>query len=881
MSHVVYFEHALCPHNREVKPFACQSLAELDPKWQRPYIALVDGKPVLRKDWGMPIIGEDRVVVFVDVEAIPQGGGGGSNPLRIVAMIAVMVVAFVTGQWWASAYGASMLAAGTSAAVVGGIQAGIVAGVTMVGTALVNAVIPAQSVSMQSSGGNSQAASPTYNLQAQGNQARLDGAIPEHFGRHKAFPDFAAQPYQEFAGNEQYLYQLFCIGRGYYDIEAINIDDTPVSNFEEITYEIVNPHEALDLFPGNVVTATEVSGQVMAYNTYIGPFTASAPQTQAYYLGIDYIFPRGLYRVNDKGNLLNITVSATAEARLIDDSGAALGSWFTLGNVSYSAASAPPLRYSARYPVAAGRYEVRVKRTSTEYNDATRYGEELVWGSLRAYFQDTRDYGDCTLLAMRMRASNQLTNLSARKVNVIATRKLPVWNGSSWSAPTQTRSIAWAACYCAKEMGLADSQIDLATAMALDTVWANRADFFDARFDTFVSFWEALTKILAAGRAKPYLQGGVLRFFRDQAATMPVALFNKRNIIKNSLTVQYLMPTEDTADCVEATYFDSVVWAQRRVTGKVLYSTSEKPAKIELFGVTNRPQAFREATYQAASNRYRRKLVKFSTEMDGFIPSFGDLVAIQHDVPAWGQGGELVDWDPDNLIATTSEQLTWEDGESHYIGLRAQNGRMYGPYACLPGATEYQVQLTEAPDIEPYVGSDAERTYYTFGWAETVYQRARVLSVRPKSTVEVELECVNEDDNVHTAETGQVAPPTPVSQLPNQTAAPVLKGLIARSKPGDPSVMLLSWEPTPWAEKYYVEASGDGTNWIRLGDTGVSNFAATALYGNATVVRVAAVGTVKGPWVQIFYGDSADYMWNALDTTLMWNVDDTTLMWRY
>ena len=112
------------------------------------------------------------------------------------------------------------------------------------------------------------------------------------------------------SGNEQYLYQLFCIGRGYYDIEAINIDDTPVSNFEEITYEIVNPHETLDLFPGNVVTATEVSGQIMSYNTYVGPFTASAPETQAYYLGIDYVFTRGLYRVTDSGGLLTSTAGA-------------------------------------------------------------------------------------------------------------------------------------------------------------------------------------------------------------------------------------------------------------------------------------------------------------------------------------------------------------------------------------------------------------------------------------------------------------------------------------------------------------------------------------------------------------------------------------------
>jgi hypothetical protein len=35
-----------------------------------------------------------------------------------------------------------------------------------------------------------------------------------------------------------------------------------------------------------------------------------------------------------------------------------------------------------------------------------------------------------------------------------------------------------------------------------------------------------------------------------------------------------------------------------------------------------------------------------------------------------------------------------------------------------------------------------------------------------------------------------------------------------------------------------------------------------------------------GPWVALFYGSSADYMWVS-DAQLMWQTDAASPMWRY
>ena len=873
---VLYLEHVLTPHKRRVERVQPCSIRSLAPDWQRPHIALLDGKAILREDWGQ-ILRDGQMIAFIDVEAIPQGGGGGSNPFRTIAMLAAMYFAPFAAEWAVGEMGATLATGSMALAAVDAMG-------TMVGMSLVNALIPPPKLPSPQQASSLAAASPTYDIQAQGNTARLDAAIPESFGRLQIYPDFAAQPYQEFSGNEQFLYQLLCIGRGEYDLEAIRIEDTPISSFGEITYEIIPPGGTLTLFPANVDSSIEVSGQDLPTGTTVGPFVASPPETVANYLGIDLVYPRGLYYANDSGGLDSYSVTVQISAQLINDSGTPIGSMVVLGTETFTAATTTPQRQSHRYSVTPGRYQVQVVRTDTKQTDV-RYGNDVVWGSLRAYLIDTRTFGDVTLIAMRMQASNNLSMQASRKINVIATRKLPVWNGSAWSANAVTRSPAWAIAYACKQVGLTDASIDLATLLALDAIWSTRNDTFDGRFDNFLSFWEAVTKISAVGRAKPYMQGGVMRIMRDQAATIPVQLFSMRNIIKGSLSIDYLMPTPDTADAIDVGYFDGVSWAPRRVRATLPGSTAAMPAQVDLFGVTSRDQAYREGLYQAACNRYRRKLIHFSTEMEGFIPSFGDLIAVQHDMPAWGQYSESIAWNPASLTLSLSEIPDWGLGSNynatHYIGLRKRDGSVDGPYPVIAGDNPNDVVLDQIPALTPYTGGAEERTHVVFGWAETWRQPARIVSVTPTGLFSADIVAVNEDANVHTADIGVTTPATQNSQLAGYTNAPVILGLSCRSMLGAPDKMLLTWQPSPWAEYYIIDQSSDGQSWTRTGETSTSNFTATALYGNATILRVAAVGIAKGPWVMIHYGDSADYMWSADDTTPMWNTDSSTKMWKY
>ena len=824
-------------------------LSTLAPKTTLPFICLVNGSPVLRAEWDKrPAHGD--IVAFV---TLPQGGGGGgSNPLQMVAMIALTYFTMGAGAGAWATVGNGMATAAGGLTFAGSMMGGVA---FMAGSALINALIPPPRPPTPHQQAAMAAPSPTYSLNAQGNSARLGAAIPVQYGRHVAFPDFAAEPYAEFVGNEQYLYQLLCIGQGSYDIEAIRIEDTPIASFEDITYEVIAPGGTVTLFPTDVVNSIEVAGQEALSGTALGPFIVNGSGTLANHLGVDVVCPKGLYYANDSGGLTEKSVTFTVEAQTVDGSGVGYGSWVTLGTETISAATNTAQRRSYKYAVAEARYQVKLTRTDTKDTSA-RAGHDLNWAGLRAYLPGDQQYGGLTVLAMRMRASNSLSQAASRRVNVIATRKLPNWNPTTgWSAAVATSSIAWAAAdvlradYGAK---LADAYIDLNQLYVLDQIWQARGDTFSGRFDSTMTVWEALTQVLRCGRAKPYQQGGIVHVVRDQAQTVPVAMFSHRNIVRGSLKVDYLMPTEETADAVIVQYFDATTWKPTEVTAQLPGSTAANPVKLQLFGCTDRDQAWREGMYMAACNRYRRKPITHTTEMEGFIPTFGDLVALSHVRLTRAQSGEVTAWDAATRTLTLDEPLSWTAGQNHYIGLRKRDGGFAGPYLATAGADAYQAVLAELPSLTPYVGGNEERTHYSFGTGTEYRELALLTSARPRGMHQVELSYINDDPLVHTADS-TTAPDASVSwALSRIPTVPVVTGL-ALNIAGSASapMFLLSWEPSPGADYYLVECSTDsGSTWTHAGAPTTASISFTPPRQDAQV-RVAAVGRTRSDWVVV------------------------------
>jgi hypothetical protein len=820
-----------------------------------PFVCQISGEYYGRAEWRTRVIARGEHVIF---RSVVQGGGGGSSPLNLV-MQAVLAVSTGGGSIWAQ-IGSFALSAAKGFAV----------------NALLNLFLPSPKQPAAATNRQLASPSPTYTLQAQGNSARLGQPIPVLYGRHQIYPDYGADPYGEFRDNEQDVYQLFCVSQGYVQIEQLRIEDTVITGeigsdgyyhsdtpFTGVVWQIVPPGGAVTLFPANVSVSGEVAGQQAEQDVTIGPFAVNDAGTVIDRIGYDVVFPKGLYWFNDGGGIDPRIATFTVDAQPIDDSGTPTGAWVQIAAHTINRGTNTAQRFSYTKQVSPGRYQARLTRTNAP-ETSTRGTSDLHWAGLRGYHPGSQSYGDVTMLAMKIRAGNQISEQSARRVNVIGQRQLSTWHpDTGWSVPVATRNPAWAiADMAGAQYGgrLPDSRIELDTIYALAQTWASRGDEYNAVHDTKQTLWEALTGAARVGRAAPYVQYGKLFVVRDAPQSMESMLFSDRNIVRGSMRTRYIVHSSDTADAIECEYLDDSTWSQNRVLAKLPDSSAEQPAKLKIFGATKRLQVWREAMHEVASNRYRRALITLSTGQEGLIPRPGTLCAIQHHRPAWGQsGGDLVAFTGDDGaggldaggVLTLERPVEFVAATPHYVSLRGRRGEVHGPFEVVAGVDAQHVVLVDAvPGWQPYVGATGERAHVVFGPSTKMWMRARLVSpIRPRADT-VELAFVIEADEVHDADAGSPPAETPVFELPNIPDVPSIPGAVAAVPSGsaDLPTLALSWPGAVGAAYYMVEHCYDNESWVPVGQPTVPAYVMQVQRG-MNYVRVAPVGRAQGAWV--------------------------------
>lgn len=709
---------------------------------ERPTVCIVNGEPILRSRWQKFVMKANDIVTFF---RIPEGGGGGGKDAGSLQILEAGFQGTVdVFNEFSRSVGSAMLS--------------LLKG-------------PSTDQANQLA-----APSPTYSLTSQGNTTRVGQSIPAIYGHHQIYPDFATQPYAEFIDNDQYLYHIMVIGQGEYELHKVQIEDTSISDFKEIAWEKIEPGGNITLFDHNVVTSLEVSGQELdgpnLGGDYVGPFIVNPSETTANKIAIDVNLPKGLYSLNDDGSLDNQSLTFTTQARRVNEYGEEVGAWITLGTETIDDNTNTPVRKTYKYVLQTpGRYEVRMKRTSDKSEDST-IANDIRWVGAKAYLTDDVDYGGITMLAVKMKATDNLSNRASRKINCLVTRKIPTWNPTSgWSNPTPTSSICWAVADMLKsEYGakMDDSKIDLQGFYDLDRTLSDRGDYLNAVFDRKISLWEALKLACRTGRCAGILQGGVFRIIRDRPQSIPTAMFSSRNIVKNTFSVAYNMANEDTADGITVEFINSSTWKPEEISVDHEGKTPTNPARVKFFGCTNSAQAEREALYLARNNIYRRKTISLTTELEGYIPTFGDLVIVSHDMPRWGISGDIVGVNSEGSIVL-SEPVDFNGTGKHYIAFRTRSGGVSGPWEVTPGYGSNEVSLSgvwsrehspegDYTDITDqngegfrlYYGTKEERTHFSFGASDKWSQYGVVKSIRPRGDLKVDLKILSEDNRVHT-----------------------------------------------------------------------------------------------------------------------------------
>lgn len=849
-----------------------------DPKygWQfrkgLPTILEVNGECVLRKDWRKTRIAANDNVRFV---SFPNGGGKGGFK-QVVGLVALVALAAFAAPLAGAALGAMGISAST--AVIGGLTAGQLAtGALLLGGSLLISALTAPKPGATND--PDAKVDQIYSVQAQGNAARLGQPLPVWYGRLKHYADFAASPWGEFIGNDQYLNVLLSTTVGKMSYETLFVDDTPMwtaangvlPGFSSAEVAFYEPGEQVTLFPVNVHQAAEVTGQQLpngAPGEWLGGFIANPSGTKATAIAVDFVFPAGCFRVNqENGNTMGAIVTLSAQYRPVDDAGAPLDSWSALFHVTRVYANRSPIRDGVKEYLPPGRYEVRFRR-ETPVPDQKEGSSEVVWAGMRAFLQGDNRFPVSTV-AIRIKASE--STQGSFRFGVLGTRKLPVWNGSTF-VEQATRNPVWAALDVATNTtygaGHALSKVDFNAivnhALAADA----RSDRFDYIFSAAEAVPDAIDKALTVTRAKHFWLGDTLSVVRDEWRDVPAMMLTDREIVRDSVEIGVELLTERDPDAVVIEYVDENTWRPASVQyppdqGAGGFNAVQAETK-RLDGIVNRNHAFREAAFYYLQSIYRREFVSLKTEYEGRAVTFGQVLRVQSELPmSYGQSGAVVEVDGSKL--TLDPVPTWAVGEQHFVRLRRRDGRLFGPVKVTRGIADNQAVL-DADDLTAVEGAQgtaltdvlaradgAEWPSFELGTATNQSRLAMVLGGQPEGPL-AKLSLVVDDERVHATDIGS-PPILPTPSLPANPRAPLIVGLNARWDGGgvaEPK-LVASWSPAPGAFYYRAEVSFDGNLWTQVYE-GQANTLDVIVTPAALTLRVQAIGAMTGPWSEAELG---------------------------
>ena len=732
---------------------------------------------------------------------------------------------------------------------------------------------------MVDANGSSPDRSPTYDINNRGNAARLGAPKPVFYGTMRTYPDLGAIPYTEYDVNgDQVLFQLFEVRQGDCDIAIANMrfEDTPITSFEGYEVEVIAPGERSTLFPGAVVVSSELDSLEIGatpndYGDWKDIHDLDSPPDASFYacdigqtitrISVDVVANNGIFRLNHEGKLRYRRVGVRFEARKVDDTNQPLGNWFALGYCELSSHPANfrnAIRQTHSFSVEQGRYEVRPVRTVTK-SDKQEVSDSVHWVGLKGYVSESLPLVTTTRIALKIRASEQLSDRGAGKFNCVSVGKIPVWNpDTGWSAPVITANPAWVYADIARNPvyggARGDAYIDLPGLFALAQTYANRGIEFHGGFDTQTTVWEALKRVAAVGYAKPVDRAGVYYMVLDAQASVPAYMFTHSNIVKDSFKIDEVQIQDDTPDAYRISFLDEDQGYRESTVICALSGSEQANIKDEkIFGVTNKDQVYKLGMYMAAVRFYRRRRVQFDTGIEGYLPFFWDTISFSHYLigreGAKQISGDVIAFDGGNIL-TLSENV--DAFTAPYIVLRNLDGSPTAPYPINIVGTN-QIQIAQTFDASPLIfEAGVERPHFMLGEGINFFSRVKIDSIKPNGNSTYTISGFVDVPEVYAVANGLPTPP--ITQLPPMlNVAPVvvnLRAVLAGTIEG-PQV-LLRWDGRN-CDYFIVQLShNNGADWVTVSDRHYDNYLDhTAPHGDPIIYRVSGVNVLQGQWLTV------------------------------
>lgn len=477
---------------------------------------------------------------------------------------------------------------------------------------------------------------------------------------------------------------------------------------------------------------------------WTGPFLACPKSETTNTIEWDVFFPRGLGKINNDGGVDTRTRDIELQWRALGDS-----EWNSIiRTIEGNSRDQLGFTFSETLPVSITP-EVRVRRLTIE-DTSTQALDRIEWYGLRSRLPENASYEGVSTLAMVISGSDLIASQTENQINLIETRKLPVWNGSEWTAPQATRDIAPYVRYAALSRGYTDDDIDMEELLHMDALWKARGDTFDFIFDRSTTLKDCLNTVLRAGMAELTISHGKLKPVREGLRTVPEHMYTLQNMT-GELRRKFTGPRLEDPDGIDVEYRDENSWTLEVVECRLPGDAGVKPKKVRLDGVVNRDKAYQIGMRERSRLAYQRWEYDWSTECDGLNSQFKSFCALADDVPLYGRSALLlaVEVEGDDVHLQSSEPFDWQEGESYVIAWRRTDGSLAGPYPAQRGDADDHVVAQMGSDPAPVIYSDMEPPHLLWGTTERWCYQAIVEDVEPEGFESVTLRALNYDARVY------------------------------------------------------------------------------------------------------------------------------------
>ena len=627
-----------------------------------------------RENWRRtyPIPTKARVVI----RQVP-----GSDDLGSWLQIAVTVAAMAAATYFTgglAAIGTIGGGTGYSAFTLGAVKLGIFAGVQVLGSLAINALIPPRDQ------GKPQDRPGALNFQ---NEVRPDGYIPLILAKdYRYAPPMAALPYLERIGDDTFIVSMF--NWGYYglglNLDKFKLGDTPLYKAQDewndpavpefryhgVQHEILHhPVQKSEIYRSQVIEQ-DVATQLLNENGD-GDEVIRVTAQDVTEFEIDLAFPSGLISYDDKGNAEDVSNGFRVRYRPVTG-----GAWITEDEEwKISARKAYEFTRSRRVkPAVRGTWEVGMRRNDQESTDPKKQ-DRTIWQTLRSFRPEypINSTKDLLLSVLRIKATKQLQGV--RNYNAEVSRV--AWD---WDVPTQTwilratNSPPALDRFMLQSQAIAYPQADADLNLPMYQHWAEicaaKGWRYNRAHDYRASVWDVRSDICARGHASPVDNGEKSTIVIDQPKTLVIDHISPRNSWGLQGEPTFFKPPQGVRVPFQDQSNDFIRRERIVPWDGWDVATQGEPALTELWdqfpGVTDPEQIYREAKWRIKEARYRSETV--SVFMHARSIQFGrfDMVRVSHDILSSGmRGARIVQVDPSYVVI--DEEVEMVEGVSYAL----------------------------------------------------------------------------------------------------------------------------------------------------------------------------------------------------------------------